>query len=148
MGQLDAHASAEEVRAFSTETGTPSSRACSRARRRRASAKSWPGFSAPVGIEIGPGEAAHSLHRDEGVYPVAHPHDELVTNVMWALDDFTQANGATRVARVESRRTQRKCGAQLRPRASRSCGLVLKAANHLGIESAYPRAKKAPCTSP
>ena len=54
-------------------------------------------LSAPVGIEIGPGEVAQSLHRDEGVYPVPHPHDELVTNVMWSLDDFTEANGGTRV---------------------------------------------------
>jgi len=31
---------------------------------------------------------------------------------------------------------------QLRPRASGSWGLVSKAANHLGIESAYPGAKR------
>ena len=54
-------------------------------------------LSAPVGIEIGPGEVPQSLHRDEGVYPVPHPHEELVTNVMWALDEFTEANGSTRV---------------------------------------------------
>ena len=60
-------------------------------------------LSAPVGIEIGPGEAAQSLHRDEGVYPVPHPHDELVTNVMWALDDFTETNGATRIVPASHR---------------------------------------------
>ena len=37
------------------------------------------------------------LHRDDDLYPVARPHPQLVTNVMWALDDFTVANGATRV---------------------------------------------------
>lgn len=54
-------------------------------------------LSAPVGIEISPGETAQRLHRDDGVYPVARPHTELVVNTMWALDDFTEANGATQV---------------------------------------------------
>jgi ectoine hydroxylase-related dioxygenase (phytanoyl-CoA dioxygenase family) len=56
-----------------------------------------PGFqlSAPVGISIGPGEKAQPIHRDDGVYPVARPRRELVVNTMWALDDFTEANGAT-----------------------------------------------------
>ena len=56
-----------------------------------------PGFllSAPVGISIGPGSKAQPIHRDDGVYPVKRPHRELVLNTMWALDDFTQANGAT-----------------------------------------------------
>lgn len=54
-------------------------------------------LSGPTGIEIGPGEQAQVLHRDEGIYPVAHPHRELVVNVMWTLDDFTEANGATRL---------------------------------------------------
>lgn len=53
-------------------------------------------FSAPVGISIGPGETAQRLHRDENL-PIARPHQELVLNSMWALDDFTAANGATRV---------------------------------------------------
>lgn len=56
-----------------------------------------PGFllSAPVGISIGVGEKAQRLHRDDGVYPVSRPHRELVLNTMWALDDFTEENGAT-----------------------------------------------------
>jgi ectoine hydroxylase-related dioxygenase (phytanoyl-CoA dioxygenase family) len=54
-------------------------------------------LSAPVGIEIGPGEKAQSLHRDDGIYPIRLPHDELVVNTMWALDHFTEANGATHV---------------------------------------------------
>ncbi len=54
-------------------------------------------LSAPTGIEIGPGEQAQVLHRDEGIYPVPHPHRELVVNVMWTFDDFTEANGATRL---------------------------------------------------
>ena len=54
-------------------------------------------LSAPQGIQIGPGETAQNLHRDDGVYPIARPRRELVVNTMWALDDFTEANGATHV---------------------------------------------------
>jgi ectoine hydroxylase-related dioxygenase (phytanoyl-CoA dioxygenase family) len=54
-------------------------------------------LSAPVGISIGPGESAQLLHRDDGIYPLPDPKPELVLNTMWALDDFTEANGATRV---------------------------------------------------
>ena len=54
-------------------------------------------LSAPTGIEIGPGEVAQVLHHDDAIYPVPRPHDELVLNTMWALDDFTEANGATRI---------------------------------------------------
>jgi ectoine hydroxylase-related dioxygenase (phytanoyl-CoA dioxygenase family) len=54
-------------------------------------------FSAPVAIHIGPDETAQVLHRDEDVYPLPRPHDEVVFNTMWTLCDFTEANGATRV---------------------------------------------------
>lgn len=54
-------------------------------------------LSAPQAIQIGPGETAQNLHRDDGVYPIARPHQELVVNTMWAVDDFTEANGATHV---------------------------------------------------
>src|ERR1051326_3133969 len=53
-------------------------------------------LSAPVGICIGPGEAAQALHRDDAVYPVPEPHPPLVVNTMWPLDEFTPENGATR----------------------------------------------------
>jgi ectoine hydroxylase-related dioxygenase (phytanoyl-CoA dioxygenase family) len=56
-------------------------------------------LSAPVGIQIGPGENAQVLHRDEAVYPLPRPHPPVVVNTMWPLDDFTEANGATRLAR-------------------------------------------------
>ena len=51
-------------------------------------------FSAPVGIEIGPGEAAQVIHQDDIVYPLPWPHDTVLVNTMWAFDDFTEANGA------------------------------------------------------
>src|SRR6202035_5911608 len=34
---------------------------------------------------------------DDAIYPIPRPHDELVVNVMWPLEDFTEANGATRM---------------------------------------------------
>lgn len=46
---------------------------------------------------IDPGEAAQSLHRDDGTYPFRHPCPPSVINTIWALDDFTRDNGATRV---------------------------------------------------
>ncbi len=54
-------------------------------------------LSGPVGIDIGPGEVAQIMHRDDVVYPLAWPHDQVVFNTMWALDDFTAENGATMV---------------------------------------------------
>jgi ectoine hydroxylase-related dioxygenase (phytanoyl-CoA dioxygenase family) len=50
-----------------------------------------------TGIEILPGEAAQVLHRDDSNYPVQIPGMELQIGVMWAIDDFTAENGATRV---------------------------------------------------
>jgi ectoine hydroxylase-related dioxygenase (phytanoyl-CoA dioxygenase family) len=54
-------------------------------------------LSAPTGIQIGPGEKAQVLHRDDGVYPLPPDYANVVVNTMWALDDFTAANGATRL---------------------------------------------------
>lgn len=53
-------------------------------------------LSAPTGIQIGPQEPAQGLHTDDSIYPIPHPHAEVVVNTMWAFDDFTVANGATR----------------------------------------------------
>jgi ectoine hydroxylase-related dioxygenase (phytanoyl-CoA dioxygenase family) len=54
-------------------------------------------LSAPVAIDIGPGETAQVLHHDDAIYPLTHPHREVVVNSIWALDDFTADNGATRL---------------------------------------------------
>ena len=53
-------------------------------------------LSAPTGIQIGPGEKAQVLHRDDGIYPLPPDYPNVVVNTMWALDAFTEANGATR----------------------------------------------------
>ncbi len=54
-------------------------------------------LSAPAAIAIDPGELSQALHPDDAIYPVARPHQELVVNVMWPLEDFTEENGATRI---------------------------------------------------
>jgi ectoine hydroxylase-related dioxygenase (phytanoyl-CoA dioxygenase family) len=46
---------------------------------------------------IGPGEPAQPIHVDDGVYAFPRPHPTLVCNSMWALTDFTEESGATRV---------------------------------------------------
>ena len=64
-------------------------------------------LSAPVGIQIGPGEKAQVLHRDDGIYPLPTPHPDVVVNTMWCFDDFTEANGATRLVPGSHRRDER-----------------------------------------
>ena len=48
-------------------------------------------------IGIGPGEKAQPIHADDQLIPLAKPHSPIVCNSMWALTDFTDENGATRV---------------------------------------------------
>ncbi|MGY8996106.1 MAG: phytanoyl-CoA dioxygenase family protein, partial [Alphaproteobacteria bacterium] len=48
-------------------------------------------------IEIMPGEKHQALHRDDTVYPIDIAGMELTVGVMWALSDFTEENGGTRI---------------------------------------------------
>ena len=48
-------------------------------------------------IDIRPGETAQPIHADDQVIPLPKPHPPTVCNTMWALTDFTEANGATRL---------------------------------------------------
>jgi ectoine hydroxylase-related dioxygenase (phytanoyl-CoA dioxygenase family) len=48
-------------------------------------------------INIGPGETAQPIHADDQLIPLPKPHPPTVCNTMWALTDFTEENGATRV---------------------------------------------------
>ncbi len=48
-------------------------------------------------IEILPGEDAQALHRDDTIYPMDLLDFEAQISVLWALDDFTEENGATHV---------------------------------------------------
>ena len=48
-------------------------------------------------IEIGPGEKAQPIHADDQVIALPRPHPAVVCNTMWAITDFTEENGATRI---------------------------------------------------
>lgn len=48
-------------------------------------------------ISILPGEIAQPIHADDQLIPLPKPHVPTVCNTMWALTDFTAANGATRI---------------------------------------------------
>lgn len=48
-------------------------------------------------ISIGPGETPQPIHADDQVIGLERPHRALVCNTMWALTDFTEENGATRI---------------------------------------------------
>jgi ectoine hydroxylase-related dioxygenase (phytanoyl-CoA dioxygenase family) len=48
-------------------------------------------------IAIGPDETPQPIHADDQLIPLPKPHPPLVCNTMWALTDFTEANGATRL---------------------------------------------------
>ncbi len=50
-----------------------------------------------TGVEILPGESDQQLHRDDTPYPIQIAGLELQIGVMWALNDFTAENGATRI---------------------------------------------------
>lgn len=48
-------------------------------------------------VSILPEEMEQPVHADDQLIPVPKPHVALVCNTMWALTDFTDTNGATRV---------------------------------------------------
>ncbi|QUR68142.1 phytanoyl-CoA dioxygenase family protein [Mycobacterium spongiae] len=46
-------------------------------------------------ININPGESSQLLHHDDGLYPVPRPRPPLGAATIWAIDAFTEDNGAT-----------------------------------------------------
>jgi ectoine hydroxylase-related dioxygenase (phytanoyl-CoA dioxygenase family) len=46
-------------------------------------------------IEIHPGERTQILHHDDAFYPIPRPRKAIGAATIWALDDFTETNGAT-----------------------------------------------------
>jgi ectoine hydroxylase-related dioxygenase (phytanoyl-CoA dioxygenase family) len=48
-------------------------------------------------IAICEGETPQPIHADDQLMPIAKPHPPTVCNTMWAITDFTEANGATRI---------------------------------------------------
>lgn len=54
-------------------------------------------LSAHIAINVHPGETAQLFHADDGYCAMARPRQHLGVSAVWALDDFTQDNGATEV---------------------------------------------------
>ncbi len=54
-------------------------------------------LSGMTAMDIGPGEKPQPLHSDDLVMDLARPHRALMCTSIWALSDFTDANGATRL---------------------------------------------------
>ena len=48
-------------------------------------------------IAIGPDEQAQPIHADDQLIPLTRPHVPIICNSMWAITDFTEENGATRL---------------------------------------------------
>ncbi len=48
-------------------------------------------------IAIGSDEQAQPIHSDDQLIPLPKPHPPLICNTMWAITDFTEENGATRL---------------------------------------------------
>ena len=48
-------------------------------------------------IAIGPDEQPQPVHADDQVIPLTRPHIPIICNTMWAITDFTEENGATRL---------------------------------------------------
>ncbi|MFZ0667118.1 MAG: phytanoyl-CoA dioxygenase family protein [Acidimicrobiales bacterium] len=48
-------------------------------------------------ISIGTDEKAQPIHSDDQLIALPKPHPPLICNTMWAITDFTDANGATRL---------------------------------------------------
>ena len=55
-------------------------------------------LSGMTAIDIGPGEDPQPLHSDDVVMSrhLTRPHEPMMVTSMWALTDFTEANGGTR----------------------------------------------------
>lgn len=54
-------------------------------------------LTASQAISIAPGETPQPAHTDDSFYPIARPRSAISVSTMWAIDDFTEDNGATEV---------------------------------------------------
>jgi len=63
-------------------------------------------LSGMTAIDIGPGERGQPVHADDLAMTVPRPHPPLMIVAMWALTDFTAANGGTRYYPGSHRRAE------------------------------------------
>jgi ectoine hydroxylase-related dioxygenase (phytanoyl-CoA dioxygenase family) len=54
-------------------------------------------LTANQAIAIAPGETPQPAHSDDAFYTIPRPRPAISISTMWAIDDFTEANGATEV---------------------------------------------------
>ena len=54
-------------------------------------------LSSLYAITLGPGQKGQPLHEDTQQIPLPRLRPAIALNAMWALSDFTEANGATRI---------------------------------------------------
>ncbi len=54
-------------------------------------------LSANIAINVHPGETAQMLHADDGFCALPRPRRALGVSAIWAIDDFTDTNGATEI---------------------------------------------------
>ena len=48
-------------------------------------------------LVLGPGQEAQPIHEDTQLIPLPRPHIPITVNAIWALSDFRDDNGATRI---------------------------------------------------
>ena len=63
-------------------------------------------LSGITSMNIGPHETVQFLHADDGMVTLPRPHPATMITTLWALDDFTAANGATRFVPGSHRRAE------------------------------------------
>lgn len=54
-------------------------------------------LSGTTSMHISPGETEQLLHADDGMITLPRPHVPTLITTLWALSDFTEAGGATRL---------------------------------------------------
>ena len=54
-------------------------------------------------LDVTPGQNLQPLHNDDALMPLDRPHQPVVCTTIWALTDFTEETGATRVVRGSHR---------------------------------------------
>lgn len=54
-------------------------------------------LSSLTAITLAPGQEAQPMHEDTQQIPLPRPHAPIAINALWALTDFTEENGATRI---------------------------------------------------